>query len=118
MTIDEAIIFERKESKKYMPISASYHNQLAEWLEELKNLREYKREVEWVIKTQRMIKNDKIDEFTEKLVNNIDSFDFELPNNKNVYYDSPNGKQVAICTLDGVIDNILDIAEQMKDSKK
>lgn len=36
MTIDEAIIFERKESLKYMPISASYHNQLAEWLEELK----------------------------------------------------------------------------------
>lgn len=85
MTIDEAIKHQRDMAEEYkfqlvlnetghpmyalgdreIPRIKQYveeYTQVAEWLEELKTLREYRNRVEWVIKTQRMIKAEVIDE--------------------------------------------------------
>lgn len=60
---------ERKE--KECVLRAEEHEQLAEWLEELKDLREYKVKVEWVIKTHKQIKAETIDKCIE-IVSNAD----------------------------------------------
>lgn len=53
------------------------------------------------------IRADAIYDFSEKLADNLESFEVDFPDCKNV----------SICTVDGVIEKIFEIAEQLKEQK-
>lgn len=89
MTIDEAIKQAKDNASFYLQFacddfgSGEEHKvntseeiaksmfQIAKWLEELKDLREYKGKVEWVIKTHKQIKEETIDKCIE-IISNAD----------------------------------------------
>lgn len=104
MTIDEAIAKEREKSKE--------HEQLAEWMEELKrrrNLQEHNYDNCHNITCRRRCEKDgynkAIDDFTEKLSNICSE------NSTNVCF---GGVLCGILTLDNVTDLIFMVSEQLK----
>ena len=114
MTLDEAIAHAREvaeEQRKACDLAwvwdnpdnikkcAEEHDQLAEWLEELKTIKEEIGTDEWIMEHDRLIRNGAIDDFAYKIINLCD--DGEFINRFNEF----------------TATTILEIAEQLKESE-
>lgn len=105
MTLDEAIAHARKVSSRkfddrvHCIRCSEFHKQLAEWLEELKAIKEEIGTDEWIMEHDRLIRNGAIDDFAYKIINLCD--DGEFMNRFNEF----------------TATTILEIAEQLKESE-
>lgn len=119
MTIDEVIYYEKRCSERsdaFVGYTTKEHKQLAEWLEELKAIRQWKSDIMEdfcrydVNSFEELISNTRkktIDEFAEMLKEKYEEHKFDLCLRQNDYYSYSNS-----CMLfESYID---DIAEQLK----
>ena len=104
MTLDEAIAHARKVSSRkfddrvHCIRCSEFHKQLAEWLEELKAIKEEIGTDEWIMEHDRLIRNGAIDDFAYKIIILCD--DGEFINRFNEF----------------TATTILEIAEQLKEN--
>ena len=126
MTIDEAIENEKRRAEsckghydRFVQMEAEEHEQLAEWLEELKELRNMTSGHLYAVafkngylKAEKEVREKTIDDFARKLITHF--ADWELSNTPCNDDETDRTKEIICETIENAIGGVEEIAEQLK----